>query len=225
MEDYIGSYDFLDQGYILGLGFDEGVLFFEIMSREPKYFEYTFDTIDAGSALSDWTDMPKDSTRRYLEPTDKKQIYQLYYGIKPTAAWLYLRFPSYTDRWTLIDQIIPGNTNGALPGDLSPYEKPSIATELFTLKDIYPKFQIYNPTDEAITPVMRVIGMSYEYIVIRDKKAIKDYLEGRRRRKLYFLGGNEPHTKAPQWLVSINGIRELLSYSKKVLEELALSAQ
>jgi len=220
MEDYMGSYDFLDQGYILGLGFDEGILFVEITAREPKYFEYEFEKIDPKSGLSEWNDLAKDSRNRYLEPVDKNQIYQIYYGIKPTAAWLYMKFPSDIDRWTFIDQITIGKPNGALPGDLSPYEKPSIATELFTLKDVYPKFQIYNPTDEPITPVMRVIGMAYEYLIIRDKKLIREYIEGKRRRKLYYLGGVSPHTMAPQWLKSIDGVIDLLNFSKAVISEI-----
>jgi len=218
MDEYFKKYDFLNQGHILGLGFEEGVLFVEIMSREPKFFEYSFETLDSGEATAEWSTIPKDNNRNYPEPTTNKQIYQFYFGLKPSGVRLYMRFPSNVDRWTLIDPVSTNSPNGALLGEWSPYENPSIMTEIFTLKDVYPAFKVANPTDTAVTPVIRFLGMAYEYLIVYDHKLIEDYLELRRRSKIYFLGGVEPHVRAPEWLVNIRGVRDLLKFSKEVLE-------
>ena len=219
MEEYFKKYDFLNQGHILGLGFEEGVIFFEIMSREPKFFEFSFGTLNPSEALADWNTIPRDSNRNYPEPVTQKQIYQFYFGIKPSSIRLYMRFPSNTDRWTLIDPVNTASPNGALIGEWSPYENPSIMTEIFTLKDVYPAFKVMNPTDIPANPVIRFIGMSYEYLIVYDHKLIEDYLELRRRSKIYFLGGVEPHVRAPEWLVNIHGVRDLLKFSREVLEK------
>lgn len=219
MEDYFKKYDFLNQGHILGLGFEEGVLFFEIMSREPKFFVYEFPVLNAGAAMAEWSTIPKDNNRNYPEPTTQKQIYQFYFGIKPSNVRLYMRFPSNTDRWTLIDPINTSSPNGALLGEWSPFDEPSVMTEIFTLKDVYPAFKVANPGDIAVTPTMRFIGMAYEYLIVYDHKLIEDYLELRRRSKIYYLGGVEPHVRAPEWLVTITGVRDLLKFSKEVLEK------
>lgn len=217
MEDYFKKYDFLNQGHILGLGFAEGILFVEIMSREPKFFEHTFPTLGPNEGMADWDTIPKDNTERYIEPTETTIIYQFYYGLKPSTARLYFRFPSKTDRWTLIDPIDLDSPNGGLYGEWSPYDDPSVITELFTLKDVYPAFKVKNTTPETITPKIRFIGMAYEYEIVYDKDLIKDYIEMRRRRKLYYLGGTAPHVKAPNWLIQSKGVRELLEYSREVL--------
>lgn len=217
MEEFFKKYDFLNQGHILGLGFEEGVLFFEIMAREPKFFEYTFGTLNAGEGSTEWDTIPKDNNRNYIEPITHEQIYQFYFGVKPSTTRLYMRFPAGTDRWQLIDPLRVSSTNGALLGEWSPYDSPSIMTEIFTLKDAYPAFKVDNPTDSPATPSIRFLGMSYEYLIVYDHKLIEDYLELKRRSKLYYLGGVEPHVRTPQWLINIKGVKDLLKYSMEVL--------
>lgn len=219
MEDYFKKYDFLNQGHILGLGFEEGVLFFEVVSREPKFFVHEFPQLNPGDAMPEWDTIPRDNNRNYPEPTTQKQIYQFYFGIKPSTARLYMRFPSNVDRWSLIDPINTNSPNGGLMGEWSPFEEPSVMTEIFTLKDVYPAFKIANAGSTEINPSIRFIGMSYEYLIVYDHKLIEDYLELRRRSKLYFLGGVEPHVRTPEWLVNIHGVRDLLKYSKEIMEK------
>lgn len=190
----------------VGLLFKEGYWFVKLIRKQgltlfrPHIFNDV--TAIAVNATSGW-ETPTDSQgRQYLMPTEEEVIYQFFYGISPSTAKLYLQYEQREDRLSLITvRAVPGNI-GAYSGQETPYNDPAPLTELWTVHDQYPYFNVENAGITGESTVIRAAFYitPYTYSVIKDKNKILSFLRGDRPSTIRTIGDGERPVKAPSWL-------------------------
>lgn len=196
---------FLEQGWLLALGFHEGWVCFRIQHKEWANLEpWSLGTVAALGNLSDFDAVQDSNSRHYLEPYDESLIYHSFWGVTPSAARIYVQYPPRTDIGSMLNapRTITGDI-GYINGYKSPFDGPySQTTELFTVKEKYPQYQAYNPLNDSMYNVMLNFDQRhYSYTIIKDKDLIKDMLIGNRRVKKYTMGPAFPNPMTlPAWL-------------------------
>jgi len=213
---------FLSEGFKLALQFKEGWVVFRILGREPSNVKpYQIARFLASeSYLASWDEVIDAQARRYLEPPTKDYIYHTFWGISPPPMRVYFQYPTRRARWSLVEvERALGGSVGYIDGEMSPYAGPfSAKTEIFTIEDLYPAFNVYNPLSRTVyNVVMNFDVMKYSFHVITDRELIKDCLTQRVRCKMYTMGGivDPSPAEIPEWLEDIVG-SELLEYSVQV---------
>jgi len=199
----------LQEGHFVALQFDQGWLVLMMTGREPSnYKPFSFGGVSALSNLSDWDEVKDSSNRRYLEPTKEGFIKQIFWGVTPPKARVFFQYPSRQDRWSLI--AVTRTLTGAIgyvDGEMSPFNGPfSKKTEIWTVYQLYPAFNIYNPTNARMLDVKSHFDiMNYTYKIVTDKVAIREFLAGERRVRKHTVGGIDPRpATCPDWLVKLN---------------------
>lgn len=212
---------FLKEGYLLGLQFAQGWCCFRILGGEPSNVKpYSLGAVDGGKNLASWDEI-KDDSRRYLMPPEEDWIYHSFYGVNKPKARIFFQYPTREERWSLVavQRTITGDV-GYIDGEMSPYDGPfSVKSQIFTVHELYPAFQCYNPLPDAMDNVMLNFDiMKYSYLIIKNRDLIRDILTLKRPGRLYTMGGIDRVTRAPDWLTKLVGT-DLLNYSKSVIEE------
>jgi len=221
---------FLDQGRLLALGFFEGWVCFRITHREwSNLTPWSLGTaVAAGANLAAWNEVQDALARHYLEPHSQLLIYHSFWGVTPIRARIFVQYPSRSDIGSVlaVPRTITGDV-GYIDGEKSPFDGPySIATEMITVKEKYPQYQVYNPLGDVMANVMLNFDqMHYMYTIIKNKDLIRSILVGSNSRvKKYTMGPAWPNaTTIPDWLKKAVGIAadgtDLLEYSLKVMAE------
>jgi len=214
---------FLEQGWLLALGFSEGWACFRIKHKEWANLEpWSLGEVTALANLADYDVIQDSQSRHYLEPHNEGLIYHSFWGVTPTRARIYVQYPPRAEIGSMLS--IPRSVTGDIgyiDGQKSPYTGPfSLATELFTVKEKYPQVQVYNPLNDDMYNVMLNFDQRhYSYQVIRNIDLIRDMLTGNRRVKKYTMGPAWPNvTTAPDWLKRAVGAT-LLADTLKIMEE------
>lgn len=214
---------FLKEGYLLALQFEQGWAAFRILGWEPSNVKpYSLGAVSAASNLSAWDEITDSSDRRYLMPPEEWWINHIFWGVNKPKARIYFQYPSRRNRWSLIavERTITGDV-GYVDGEMSPYDSPfSIKTQLFTVHELYPAFNCYNPLPDAMDNVMMNFDiMRYSYAIVKDKELIRNILTLKHPARLHTVAGIDPQPASmPDWLEKLIG-SELLNYSKTVMEE------
>lgn len=209
---------YVPEGYYVALQFEQGWLVFMVTGAEPSNMRpFSLGGCSALSNLSDWNEVKDSSNRRYLEPTKEAFFKQIFWGVSPPKARVFLQYPSRADRWSLIavTRSLTGNI-GYIDGEKSPFNGPfSRKTEIWTVYQLYPTFQVYNPTNDRMLDVpLNFDVMNYTYKIITDKKLIEAFLTGERRVKKHTVGGIDPKpATCPDWLVKLVSA-DLLKYTR-----------
>jgi len=212
----------LEQGWYLALQFVEGWVCFRVTGREPSGLRpFSLGTVLAGGNLASWSEIIDGQARRMLMPRVDSLIYHHFWGVTPDKAKIYTQFPPRDDLGSLVGETrtITGDI-GYTDGDQSPYNGPlSVDTELFTINERYPAFNVHNPLTSTMANVMLQFDtMKYTYVIIKNRGLISDMLVGQRKVKKYTMGRAEPNPMSvPQWLQRLVG-KDLLTYSKSVME-------
>ena len=194
---------FLREGYLLALKFQQGYACFRILGWEPSNVKpYSLGAVTALSNLAAWNEVVDAGNRRYLMPSEEYWIYHAFYGVNKPKARIFFQYPTRQDRWNLVavQRTITGTAAvapdvGYIDGEMSPFDGPfALKSQLFTVHELYPAFNCYNPLGDAMDNVMR---------------------PGR----LHTVAGIDPQpARMPDWLGDLVG-KELLEYSKTVIEE------
>lgn len=215
---------FLDQGHLLALGFIDGWVCFRITHREWSNLNpWSLGAVAATSNLAAYDEVQDAQSRHYLEPHSQLLIYHSFWGVTPVRARIYVQYPPRTEIGSILSvpRTITGDT-GYIDGEKSPFDGPySIATELITISDKYPQYQVYNPLNDAMDNVMLNFDqMHYMYNIIKNKDLVKSILIGSNSRvKKYTMGPAWPNaTPIPDWLKKSAG-EDILAYSLTVMEE------
>lgn len=196
---------FLQQGYYLALQFHLGWVVTRITGREwANLRPFSVGAVPAGGTLGAWNQLLGPSGVRYLEAPQDAFIYHSFWGINTPNARVYVQFPTMGDIGSLTEIIraVAGDV-GFITGDSSPFLGPfSTRTELFTVHERYPAFQVANVTGDAFANVIfNVSVMKYTYQLIKDKNLIARLLVGDQRCRKYTMGRISPSpTAAPKWL-------------------------
>lgn len=215
---------FLKTGFLLALIFNEGAACFRILGSEPSNVKpFSLGAVAAtGNLASGWDEITDASTRSYLMPPKNDWIYHAFYGINKPKARIYFQYPTRADRWNLtaVQRTVTGAV-GYLDGEMSPYEGPfSVKSEIFTIKELYPAFECYNPLPDAMDNVMLNFDiMRYSRVIIKNRDIIRDILTLKRPAKVHVVAGIDPiPANIPDWLADLVS-KELLTFSKTVMEE------
>lgn len=214
---------FLKEGYLLALQFEQGYACFRILGWEPSNVKpYSLGLVAALDNLADWDEIRDASLRRYLEPPEERWIYHAFYGVNKPKARIFFQYPTRQDRWNLVavQRSITSDV-GYIDGEISPYDGPfALKSQIFTVHELYPAFQCYNPLNDAMDNVMLNFDvMRYSYSVLKNKDLIRDILTLKRPGRLHTVAGIDPGpARMPDWLSKLVG-KDLLDYSKSVIEE------
>ena len=200
---------FLQQGYLLALRFKEGYACFRINDVEWSNLEpWSLGAVAAGGNLADYDQVQDANSNHYLEPFDKLLIYHSFWGVTPAPARVFVQFPGRTDVGSMLStpRLISGDI-GYIDGYKSPFWGPySKATEIITVRDKYPQFQVLNPTGDAITNVMVNFDQRhYTYQIMRDPNLLRDMLLGKVIAKKYTMGPAWTMMSCPEWLRDLLG--------------------
>jgi len=212
----------LKEGYLLALQFAQGWVAFRILGSEPSNVKpYSLGAVATTSNLAAWDEIT-DNSRRYLMPPEEHWINHIFYGVNKPKARIYFQYPTRQDRWNLVavQRTIIGDV-GYIDGEMSPYDGPfSVKSQLFTVHELYPAFQCYNPLPDTMDNVMLNFDiMRYSYLIIKSKDLIRDILTLKRPGRLHTVAGIDPEpARAPDWLTDLVG-KELLDFTKTVIEE------
>lgn len=213
---------FLKEGYLLALQFNQGWVCFRITGGEPSNVKpYSLGEVGDGENLDSWDEIT-DNNRRYLMPPENRWIYHIFYGVNKPRARIFFQYPTRQDRWNLVavQRTITGDV-GYIDGEMSPYDGPfSLKSQIFTVRQLYPAFQCYNPLPDDMDNVcLNFDIMRYSYLLIKSKDLIRDILTLKRPARLHTMAGIDPiPAPVPDWLTNLVG-SELLSFSKTVIEE------
>ncbi|MBA7618713.1 hypothetical protein ES703_26044 [subsurface metagenome] len=214
---------FLKEGFLLALQFHQGWGCFRILGGEPSNVKpYKLGEVEDGENLDSWDEITDTGGRRYLMPPENRWINHIFYGVNKPKARIYFQYPTRQDRWNLVavQRTITGDV-GYIDGEMSPYDGPfSVKSQIFTVRQLYPAFQCYNPLPDDMDNVcLNFDIMRYSYLVIKSKDLIRDILTLKRPARLHTMAGIDPTpAPAPDWLSDLVG-KDLLDYSKTVLEE------
>jgi hypothetical protein len=214
---------FLKEGYLLALQFEQGWVAFRILGWEPSNVKpYSLGAVSATSNLAAWDEITDANSRRYLDPPEKYWINHTFWGVNKPKARIFFQYPTRQDRWSLleVERTITGDV-GYVDGDMSPYDGPfSTKTQIFTVEDLYPAFNCYNPLPDAMDNVMLNFDiMRYSYKIIKDREIIHDLLTLKRPGRLHTVAGIDPTPASiPDWLSQLVG-SDLLTYSRTVIAE------
>ncbi len=213
---------FLEQGWLLALGFFEGWACFRITHKEwANLLPFSLGAVAASGNLAAYDEIQDSQNRRYLEPHNNDLIYHTFWGVTPTAAKIKVQYPPREDLGSMLSvERSETDAVGYVDGHDSHFRGPySLKTELFTVKEKYPAVQVHNPLPDAMNNVMLSFDQRhYLYEIIKDKELIKSILVGGIRVKKYTMGRAWPSsTTVPSWLESLV-TKELLMWSLKVME-------
>lgn len=195
------------ENWFIGLIFDEGYWVVRLVRKQQttvyKYYAFNNGSEISAGSTSGWETPTDTEGRYYLEPQDEDIIYQVFLGISPSAAKIYLSYPRRVDRMNLITvRDIPGNI-GYWDGETSPIEDPSPQTELWIVKDIVPYFNAENPgiagKSQKVYASFFITPFSYK--VVRDKERIKRFIDGKERCTFVTMGDPDRPISAPRWLL------------------------
>jgi len=219
---------FLKEGYLLALQFSNGWAVFRITGWEPSNVKpYSLGVagdypLASGGNLASWDEITDASTRRYLMPPEEFWINHIFYGVNKPKARIFYQYPTRQDRWNLVavQRTIIGDV-GYIDGEMSPFDGPfTLKSQIFTVHELYPAFQCYNPIADPMDNVMLNFDiMRYSYVLIKNKELIRDVLTLKRPGRLHTVAGIDPQpARMPDWLSDLVG-KDLLDYSKTVIEE------
>ena len=213
----------LKEGYLLALQFATGWVCFRILGWEPSNVKpYSLGTALAGGAnLAAWNEIVDGGGRRYLMPPEERWIHHIFYGVNKPKARIFFQYPTRQDRMNLVavQRTITGDV-GYVDGEMSPYDGPfALKSQIFTVHELYPAFQCYNPLLDVMDNVMLNIDiMRYSYVIIKNRDLIRDILTLKRPGRLHTVAGIDPGpARCPDWLRDL--VPGLLDYSKTIMEE------
>jgi hypothetical protein len=203
------------ENYLVGLLWNEGYFFFKTVRKETTNLSNwcPTDATQTASALNLAVDgttgwiTPQDSqSKNYLEPQKEGLIHQFYFGIAPSTARVFYSFPLRTDRGSItVERECPSNTAdvGFYNGFDSPYTNPSAITEMWSVKDKVPYFNLnnYGVSGEPKTIKVNFYLNIYSYYPITDTQFCKNIINGKQKAHIHTMGDPEDPVSAPSWML------------------------
>lgn len=183
----------LKENYIIGLNFPgKGVVFFKISAREVVNYIYNeipelgvdeFRNYDRfGIAANNITNA--------LKVLHEPVLYQVFYGITPSAVRLYPAYPSDIPRGSLeVKNVVARGLFGYKDGFMSPFNRPSSMTEWFIPYNTEVGWALHNPLNNNTKPVVNFVVGKYNIDLICDCALIEKILSGKKEARIATIGG------------------------------------
>lgn len=195
---------FLKERDILGLQFQDGmdrkIYYFRIIVPEGLIELREFSLGSAtplAVAGTGWQEVDDASSRMWLEPSAEDQIYHFFWGVTPSPAWVYTRYPGGIDRNSLITTRAIGDSVGFIDGWTSPAKSPSLVTETFTARGIRPNYLGYYPFGDVGAQTVYMNFFIYRYYVEFLRSPTEAELE---RAVVRTPGRGAPLIVVPSWI-------------------------
>lgn len=193
-----------DEGEIIALRMRETDLtkdyYFKMWSKEGPNNLMDFSLGSASpqaSAGTGWSEIQDSANRYILEPEEENKMYLIYYGISPSLARIYRRYPANVDRGSLIGTRTTTGAVGFIDGVLSPPHVPSSQTEFITLLGLHPAFFGYHPYLEPSTITVR---MNF-YVVVFKIEYLRSPTEEEKMKAVKRTMGGITLLETPSWVV------------------------
>ena len=112
-------------------------------------------------------------------------------GVKPSNIWIYKAQPADVEQTGFAYKAPPkvGDERDFIPGELSPFESPTVATETILYYKASVQFGFKNNTAFTVKPILRFLGAGYDCIPIVDDDFINKMLAGIKPVRYVTVGG------------------------------------
>lgn len=148
------------------------------------------------AAGTGWNNIQDSSNTYILEPQNENLLHQYWYGIAPSYARVYRRYPPGVDRGALLATRNPGvDPEGYIDGVASPLRIPSPITETLVIKGLRPSYYGYHP---YAVPSSITVRLSF-YVAVYGLTHIKAEEVDPKAVRLVTIGGRVP-PQAPSWV-------------------------
>lgn len=183
----------LKENYIIGLNFPgKGVVFFKVSAKEV--IPYIYDEIDELGANEfrnyDRFGIAANNITNAFEVKHENVLYQIFYGITPSAVRLYPSYPSEVPRGNLeIKNVFARGLFGFKDGFMSPFSKPNPISELFVPYNTQIGWAVHNPLNDNAVPQINFLIGKYNIDLICDCNLIEKVLSGKKEARIATIGG------------------------------------
>lgn len=185
-----------------------------LLGSDPTIFYLLVKTVEGPNDLDDyslgsatgqdtdgtgWNEIEDANSRYLLEPEFANIIFQAFYGVYPSYAWIYRRYPPNVDRGSLRRTRTIGDRTyriGKVDGLTSPYHTPSSRTEFFTMEGEHPAFLGFHPRLEPSSVTIRMNFSVVRYRVEHLKSPESQQISRAKVRTMF----GEDLAQAPSWL-------------------------
>jgi len=115
-------------------------------------------------------------------------------GIMPGEIWIYRAQPPEVTQTGFGYRTPPsiGDKFDYIPGYLSPYDNPTIATETIIHYKLTAHFGFRNSSARTIRPSLRLLGAGYDVLPIKERTVIDKFLAGIKPCRFITVGGLAP---------------------------------
>jgi len=114
------------------------------------------------------------------------------FGVRPSEIWLYRAIPSDVAQtgWAYkVEAPKVAFKRDYIPGYLSPYDKPTVATETILFHKLSLQIGLKNDAGRPIRPSLRFLGAGYDTIQIVDENVINGMLRQKPPCRFLTVGG------------------------------------
>lgn len=204
---------FLRSGHYVGLKFEEGWLFINVIESNSIDLKPWVllnengnrDVIAPDTAGSDDDEILTQNAVEIVEPRggERELFFQLFVGVEPSRMQLESRFGRniYPN---LENSNEPGDNQVWIDGYESPYNRPSPRSEVVTFNQQDKlALQAYNPMDEPREARLSIHVNKVRYAVVEDVGLMRAFIQGQRPFKSYLTGNSiekQGQQKVPNWM-------------------------
>jgi hypothetical protein len=206
IEDHI-----LKPNYLLMLGFPEGWIPLRVLTTDPLQY-YLYDPINEGAisgpvpaatttnGITNLGWQPAvlfgsvnitGSPQNVLRVINSDELYQVFFGVKPSYARIYREMPKGTAQGNIDLQNWTQSYNqfGWIDGRESPFNSPSPRSETIIPPEFDIGWAIANPTPEPISPLFNFVLNRVRIGVILDPDLVEKIIERKVYVEYYYVGG------------------------------------
>jgi hypothetical protein len=184
---------FLKENYFVGLNFpNQGVVFAKITSVETIPYIYNeIGDIDANEYKeSSRVAIAEFNINNLFSVDNCEQLYQVFYGIRPSPIRAYLYYPwEQPVRDLIVKTMYSKAPFGFVDGYTSPFYSPSPATEIWIPVAVEIGFAWYNPTEKKLRTLIHFIIRRHEIELERDPELVEKMLKAQVPVRLVSLSG------------------------------------
>lgn len=212
MHSKYGQEGVLQTGHFLGLKFDEGWWFTQVLSTsqlELKPWQLLNDSDNRAEIPANTAGNPDtivdENNRKLLEPNDDERslIFQIRTGIAPSRIQLFPQF-GREQNLGLENSITPGEDEIWVSGYDSPYNDATEQGEVFYINNMAPlRLVAFNPNDEPLPAKASFLVNKVHYATVTDINLMKAMLQNQVTAKKHPAGLGATDTDQldlPEWV-------------------------
>lgn len=141
-------------------------------------------------------------------------------GIRPSDVWLYRAVPADVPQTAWAYKVEPptvGDKRDFVPGWLSPYDNPTVATEMVLFHKLSTQIGLKNDSARPVRPSLRFLGAGYDTIQITARNIIEKMMRQRPPCRFLTVGGlrhftyTVPEAWAPPYVVDRPTLERILA--------------